>query len=132
MAPAEEIRRQSNQHAEPGCAKAPVPAHLFTECANDQGRYQRSDIQREQIQTKCAGAALIVGRIEKADLRRHVAKETARADDEQRESYEKESLRCHGQMSCRHQQGSDGDRLCLADDTIAQPCTDQGRRIDQT
>ena len=126
-----EIDRETDHHADAGGAEAVVPADLLAERAADERREERAEIDADIEDRIGAVAAVIAGRVESADLRRHVGLEAAVAENQHQQREQEQRLERHHEMADRHQRRADDDGAVLAEHAVGDEPAEERREIDE-
>src|SRR5215213_9349918 len=93
-----EIRRKRPKHEQSRRAKANVPAVPLAKKSAEQWPGDRTEIDARAKDREAPGAPrLIVTRVNAADLRRNVALEQPRTDDQERKGEQKGAVEGHGE-----------------------------------
>ena len=126
-----QVDDEADQHPDACGAEAPMPPDFLAQRADDERRDQRTDVEREQIQAERARPPIILGIVEQADLRRHIAQHAARPGDDQHQRDQEQMLDRHRQMSGGHQQRADRHGRRFAEHAVAEPGAEQRGCVDQ-
>jgi hypothetical protein len=115
----------------PPAPEAVVPAQLLTQRAEDQRGEEGADIHADIEDQIGPVAAWIGGRIEAADLRRHVGLERAAAEDQHGQRKQEQRLERHHEMADRHQRRAEQDGAMLAEHAVGENAAEDRREIDE-
>ena len=129
---AQQINRQSDQHADARCTETPVPAINFAECSGNQRRGDDSAVDKDVVNLEGIGAAIVAGGVKRADLTGEIAFKTTDAAKQTSQREEKRHIERHQEMSGRHQQRADGDCAGASEPTIRDQSAGDRREINQT
>ncbi len=127
----EEVEAKTRDHADAGGAEAVVPAEPLAECAADQRRKERAEIDPHVEDREGAVPSRITLGVKASDLCRDVRLEGAVAEDQEQQRREEKRLDGHEEMADRHQDGAEDHRAALADYPVREHPSEEGGQVDE-
>src|SRR5690348_15550475 len=106
-----------------------MPGNVFGKPAADKRRDDHRKLNAEHVNLERIGAAKISGRIEIADLRRHVSLETACAEQKTGKREQETEIECHQEMAECHQARAKCDRARAPKQSVRQRAAQERRQI---
>src|SRR5207249_9109760 len=115
---ARQIDSQPDQHADAGGAETPMPSNFFAERPGNERGCDDAGVDEDVINLKRIRAAIVAGRVKRADLAGEISFETTDTGEKTSERDEESHVERHQKMAERHERGSDGDGKSATKPTI--------------
>lgn len=124
---------QANSQADSGCAESGMPPVLVPHDCGDEVADERAQVDAEVEDVEAGVLELASLGVESTEHGRDVWLEEAVADDEQAqpEVEHAHALERQADVSGTHDDGTEHDRLAVAEDAVGEDAADEGREVDQ-
>ena len=123
---------ESNDHAHPRRAEAPVPAEFFGKEARDHGAEECADVDAHVKNSEARVTARILLFIQAANQGGNIRFEKPIADNEQAQADMQQRRKRHGKMTERHHHTTDQNRAAQTQPAIGEIAAEYRGEIDQT
>ena len=107
-----EINRETDQHSDAGGVKTQGPADFLTKCPGNERRGDDSGVNEDVINLKGIGAAIVAGRIERADLTGEIAFETTDPNQKTHKSEQETCVQTNQELADGHKRRADYNGEC--------------------
>src|SRR5437870_10736387 len=95
-----------------------MPSHFFAERSGDERGRDDSAVDEDVINLERVRAAIVAGRVKRADLTREISFETTDTANQTKQGQQETEIERHQKMAERHERGSDRDGKSATKPTI--------------